>query len=403
MTADGGLGSRADRTRIGWWAFVLALAAVAAFIAYSFIGMLALGIFGYYATRPICRRLVRLTDSKGIAAGATVLLAVVPILLLVGYTIYQVYKGIRQFIDAGGPTALGGYFDLGSLPAEQRRTVVSLLQNPSQLFSQPEQVAQTLLQVGTQVLGAIFGTLVLLAIVLAISFFLLENDDRIAAGLEELFGGRDTVAYAYASAVDGDLESVFFGNLLFVLTMAVIAVIMYEATNLLAPPGLHIPMILVLAVLTGVTSLLPIIVSKVIYLPVVVYLAVQALSSDGGGLLFVFSVLVVYFLVLDILPQTFIQPYITGRKLDMMLMMFAYILGPILFGWYGFFLMPIIFVVLLETIRIPLPELVRGESLTPDVSLGKSIGTDPRALRGGQADEDDADEPVEEDDAATSG
>ena len=43
--------------RIGWWIFILLLAGAAAFIAYSLIGMVVLGVFGYYATRPIYRRL----------------------------------------------------------------------------------------------------------------------------------------------------------------------------------------------------------------------------------------------------------------------------------------------------------------------------------------------------------
>ena len=60
--------------------------------------------------------------------------------------------------------------------------------------------------------------------------------------------------------------------------------------------------------------------------------------SSGGSFLFVVGVLVVYFLVLGILLQTFLQPYITGRKLDMM--MSAYVLRPILFGWYGFSCFP---------------------------------------------------------------
>ena len=276
--------------------------------------------------------------------------------------------------------------------ARERETVTMFLQNPIQAVSQPQQVAQTLLDVGVQVLGA----LVFLGLVLAFSYFLLRNDNQLAAALRKLFDGRDTVAYAYASAVDGDLESVFFGNLLFVVAMSVVAAVAYEVTNLLAPQGLHIPMILVLAVLTGVTSLIPLVVSKVIYLPVVAYLGFQAVSSSSGGFLFVVGVLVVYFLVLDILPQTFLQPYITGRKLDMMVMMFAYILGPILFGWYGFFLMPIVFTVMLEAIRIPLPELVRGDPLTPDVSLGEGVGTDLQATLA------KSEKPLDEDeDAAT--
>lgn len=65
----------------------------------------------------------------------------------------------------------------------------------------------------------------------------------------------------------------------------------------------------------------------------------------------------------------------------MVLMMFGYILGPILFGWYGFFLLPIIFIVMLEAIRIILPELLHGEELTADAVLGESVGADPQSTR----------------------
>jgi hypothetical protein len=63
----------------------------------------------------------------------------------------------------------------------------------------------------------------------------------------------------------------------------------------------------------------------------------------------------------------------------MVVMMFAYLLGPILFGWYGFFLLPILFVLIVEAIRIVLPELVRGEPLTPSAMIGDSIGTNPES------------------------
>ncbi|EMA46723.1 AI-2E family transporter [Halococcus saccharolyticus] len=390
--ADLGSGPPTDRTRLGWWVFVIGLAAIAGYVAYSFIGMVVLGVFGYYATRPICRRLARRIDSDGIAAGATVLLVVVPILLLVAYAGFNVFQQLQGVVGASGGGAAGGFIDLGVLPPEQQETARTLLQNPTQVVSQPEQAAQTALTVGAQAFGAVAGGLVLVGLALTLSYFLLQNDDQLAGGLEELFGGRETVAYAYAAAVDEDLESVFFGNLLFVITMAVIAAIAYEATNLLAPGSLHVPMVLVLAVLTGFTSLIPIVVGKVIYLPVVAYLGVQALQTGGGALVFVAAVLVVYFLVLDILPQTFLQPYITGRQLDMVVLMFAYLLGPILFGWYGFFLLPIVFIAILELVRIVLPELVRGEPLTPTVSLGEGVGTNPRSARDDVPGEDAADE-----------
>ena len=381
-------GPPTDRSRLGWWAFVLALTLIAGYIAYSFIGMAVLGVFGYYGTRPIYQQLSRRIDSDGIAAGATVLLVVIPILLLLLYAGFNIFTQIQQAVGASGSGAFGSFIDLSMLPPEQREAVRTLLQNPRQLVSQPQQVAQTLLSAGARVLGAIAGGLVLIGLALAFSYFLLKNDDRLSDGLEELFGGRETVAYAYTTAVDEDLESVFFGNLLFVLTMSVIAAIVYWATNFFAPAGLHIPMVLVLAVLTGAASLIPIVVGKVIYLPVVAYLGIQAIQSGGSAkLAFVAGVLVAYFLVLDILPQTFIQPYITGRQLDMLVLMFAYILGPILFGWYGFFLLPIVFIAILELVRIVLPQLVQGEALTPAVSIGEGIGTNPHEARSDTATE----------------
>ena len=395
------VGPSTDRSRLGWWAFVLALALVAGFIAYSFIGMAVLGVFGYYATRPIYRRLERRVDSDGIAAGVTVLLIVIPLLVLLLYAGFNVVQQVQQAIGAGGSGAAGSVVDLSMLPSDQADTVRTFLRNPRQAVSQPQQVAGTVLGLGAQAFSAVTGGLLLVGLALTISFFLLKNDDRLGGGLEALFGGRDTVAYTYAAAVDEDLESVFFGNLLFVLTMAVIAVIAYEATNLLAPAGLHIPMVLVLGVLTGAASLIPIVVGKVIYLPVVAYLGFQALQAgSNGAIAFVVGTLVVYFLVLDILPQTFIQPYITGRQLDMLVLMFAYILGPILWGWYGFFLLPIVFIAILELVRIVLPELVRGERLTPTVTLGEGVGADPRSARDDVAADDAADTDGEADDPA---
>lgn len=370
-----------NRVRVGWWAFILALAVAAAFIVYSFIGMVVLGVFGYYATRPICRRLARHIESDGVAAGGTVLLIVAPIVLLVAYIGIRLVQQVQQAFDTGGSAVFGGVLDLGALPDKQRETVTMLLQNPGQSISQPQQMAGMLLDVGSQVFGAVAGGLLLVGLALTLSYFLLRNDTQLAGGLQELFGGQDTVAFSYAAAVDEDLESVFFGNLLFVVAMAVLAMLVYWATNVLAPEELRVPMILVLGFLTGIASLIPIVVGKLIYVPVVVYLAVQAVEAGGTGLAFVGGTLIVYFLVLDILPQTFLQPYITGRQLDAVLLMFGYLLGPILFGWYGFFLLPIIFTVMLEAIRIVLPELVRGAPLTPDVSMGENVGATLRSAR----------------------
>ena len=71
-----------DRVRVGWWLFVALLVGVAAYIANAFVGLLVTGVFGYYATRPINDRLNELVDSDAIAAAATVLVVILPILFI---------------------------------------------------------------------------------------------------------------------------------------------------------------------------------------------------------------------------------------------------------------------------------------------------------------------------------
>jgi predicted PurR-regulated permease PerM len=382
------------RGRVGWWLFIGLLALLAGYIAYSFVGLLALGVFGYYATRPIYDEVDEYVDSDSMVAWATVLIVLVPIFLLALYTTFQAFTQVQQFLATGSDLpGIASNLPTDVIPGDQRRAVTSLLQDPQQLVSNPRDTVGTLIQTGLTVLSAVVGTLLFLALAVTLSYFLLKNDEEIGAGLEELFGGRDTSAYAYARAVDEDLESVFFGDLLFVIAMTVIAAVVYSGTNVLAPSPLQVPQVFALAFFTGVASLIPIVVGKVVYLPVVGFLAWQAVTSSGNQLPFVGGALVVYFLTLDILPQTFLQPYLSGRELDMMLLMFAYLLGPVLFGWYGFFLLPIILVVMLEAVRIPLPELLHGEPLTQSPSLADSVGSTPDVMKESPAESDGATEP----------
>jgi predicted PurR-regulated permease PerM len=401
--------SRERWNRLAWWAFVAVLGLAALYIAHVFVGLLVVGVFGYYATRPICRRLSRVIDSEPLAASATVLLVLVPILLV------TLIAGVRIVSQVGAALAdsdgllglVGENFALDALPEEQREVLLEILADPVGAVTSGGGI-EPLIGAGVAAFSALAGTLLFLGLAISLSFFLLKTDEQLAAGFRDLVGGPGTTAHAYAAAVDEDLESVFFGNLLFVVAMSLIAAVVYWVTNLVAPAGLAIPMVFILAFLTGLASLIPVVVGKLVYLPVVGLLALQATEAGGGALAFVGGVLVVYFLLLDIMPQTFLQPYLSGRQLGMMLLMFGYILGPILFGWYGFFLLPIVFVVMVEAIRIPLPELVHGERQTPTVSMAESTDSDPDQLPDdepgdGSGSEGDTSEFVEGGDTAESG
>lgn len=60
--------SKFDRSRVLWWALTAVLAGTLGLLVYSYIGTFVLGIFIYYAARPVYRRLRVVVGSPGLAA-----------------------------------------------------------------------------------------------------------------------------------------------------------------------------------------------------------------------------------------------------------------------------------------------------------------------------------------------
>jgi hypothetical protein len=60
------------------------------------------------------------------------------------------------------------------------------------------------------------------------------------------------------------------------------------------------------------------------------------------------------------------------------LLLLAYIFGPLLFGWYGIFLGPMLLVLVVHFVRHVLPELLASETISP-TALGTDVWTaEPR-------------------------
>jgi len=293
-----------DRARVPWWLLVVSLGAVAALIAHAFVGVIALGLFGYYATRPICARFKRFVDSRSLAATLTVLVVLLPTLVFATIAAIRLFTQVQQLLgNAPAASVITRIAGLEALPQAQREQLIKLVINPASVIGSGDSTWATL-DTLLGVLQGLFGVLFVVSLAVTLSYVLLARGGELSDGLVELFGGEDTMAYDYALAVDADLESVFFGNLLFVVVMAILATMTYAATNAIAPAGLQIPMVIVLGFLTGVASLVPLVVGKLVYVPVVAYLGIQALQAPRTALGFVVVVLVVYVLVLDLLPPS---------------------------------------------------------------------------------------------------
>jgi predicted PurR-regulated permease PerM len=75
-----------DHWRTFWLVVALGLATVAAFVLFRFAGTFVLGVFLYYASRPIFDRLRKRTERPGVAAAGALFLLALPVVLLFWYT-----------------------------------------------------------------------------------------------------------------------------------------------------------------------------------------------------------------------------------------------------------------------------------------------------------------------------
>ena len=367
------------KARVGYW--LLALLALVVFVGavYLFVGTLVTGLFLYYAVRPIDRRIESFVDSDGLAAILTLVLVVLPLLALVGYVAFIAVQNINNVVTQEIWNFVQPYVDVGQI------------QSLSELANEPREILNQLRQSGIQgVISMVLGAVGLLAnavvhvfLMTAVVFYLLRDDRRLARWYRSAVG-EETPAHVLGQHMDRDISSVYFSNVLFMSVIAVFSALGYSLFNLVAPSALQIPLPIVLGVLTGVASIVPLVVGKLVYVPIAAYLFGAALQSPADVLVYPAAFTVGAFLFLDFIPLTFLLPLIAGRTLHSGLMIFAYVGGTLVFGWYGLFLGPLVLVVTLRIATDLVPALVRGDAVSP----GPSNEPPPRA----RGDESTADE-----------
>ena len=357
--------SDVDWSRTAWWGIGAVLAAALSFVVYSFVGTFVFGVFIYYATRPIYNRIRKRIPQSSVAAAVAIFAMVLPALLLAGYALLIVANQIRELDIAGN-----GYLD--QLPFTQE--TLDVLTDPSQVAMIDWQQYVTLDTLGGALNSlaqaadtvAFLGTgAVHLFVMLAVAFYLLRDGGRLGRYLVR-FTDQSGIVDAYGLAVDRDLKSIFFGNILNAIVTGTIGVIVYSVLNVFAPEGGSIPAAALVGLIAGVASLIPIVGMKLVYVPVAAFMTVRAVANGvDGGLAFVLAFALASLVVVDTIPDLVLRPYVSGRSLHVGAVMIAYTLGPLLFGWYGIFLMPVLLVLVVHFVRIVLPELLAGEPLRP--------------------------------------
>lgn len=388
-----------DRSRLAWWILGFVLGGALLFVLYSFVGTFVFGLFLYYATRPIYRRIrVRIRPASLAAAVALFVLAL-PALALVAYT---GAVGVSELVRLTNE----GLFDLSRYPftADQLAGLTDfeelLMLDPAAVtFEQFRRAVSSLGSAGGAVAFVGIGLVHLFAMI-ALAFYLLRDDRNFSRWFRGRIADDRGVMEAFFAGVDRDFNNIFFGNILNAVLTGTIAVVAYSLLNLVAPPRIAIPAAGLVGLFAGVASLIPVVGMKLVYVPVTAYLGVTSYLADPNTLWFTASFFAVSFVVVDTIPDLVLRPYVSGRHLHVGAVMIAYTLGPLLFGWYGIFLGPIVLVLVVNFARHVLPVLIAREPLVPyavdpGVVAGGSPGepgsNTPEAVAAGGGDDPDPD------------
>jgi predicted PurR-regulated permease PerM len=347
-----------DWGRVVWMGFGVVLGIVLLYVLHRFVGTFVFGLFLYYSTRRLYRHVRPRVRPASLAAGLSLCLLALPAILLLYYATAIGLQELERFASNSDLQPYlqitGDYFNVSDIAS-----------NPETLLSEAGgmELLQTTLSEAMNYVGFIATGLLHVFIMLALAFYLLRDGPRMSRWASE-FGDEYGVLETYVRAVDGSLEKIFAGNILNALVTAIVGAISYSVLAFFAPNGFGVPYPALLGLLTGVASLIPIVGMKLVYFPVTGYLAFLA-YNEGSGWGYVALFFLVSLVIVDVIPDLLVRPYVAGGDLHTGTVMFAYIFGPLLFGWYGIFLAPLLLVLVTHFVRLVLPELLGGKSIRP--------------------------------------
>lgn len=360
-----------------WWAVAALVTVLLLWVGFSYVGTFALGLFVYYATRPVNKRIEARFGGAKRSALVSLFAVVLPFIVILGLVAASVGLAI-----AGARGALAGQLS-GFI--EPYLTAISAIQTPQQAVDYVQTVladatVQSTLDAILGTVGTLGGAVFQTFLIAAFVYFLLRDDSSFAAWFEREVADEDSAVTRYFRAVDADLEGVYYGQLLTIFAVIVIASVLYVGLNLVAPPGMDIPQPVLFAALTGVATFIPLIGRGIVYTIIAAYLSFVAITTDPVLLWYPLVFLFLTFWGLDNVVRYAVRPRLAGRDVPASLLLFTYLLGGGLWGWYGIFLAPFLFVLSWEFVRAVFPSLVRGDPIEPGMPPTDLPPTDQTTL-----------------------
>ncbi len=359
--------------------FGVFLAVAAGVMAYRFVAPLTVGVFVYYSTRPFYRKLKRFGIPSRVRAALVIILFSLPIVLIMGYTALLLVREVRRFsreysIDgmAGAGTGTGANSTvLGSLNEARGLSPEGIVE--AYRAGELDAVVEFLSSQAPFVFDLMSDLFVNMVIVVIVTYYLLVDGWRIRELL--LRYDEDGVLREYFDTADEEISAAFVGNFLNVVIISAVAMVVYAGYNVVVPASVEVPFLALAGALTGIASLIPVVGMKVVYVPLAAAAgAGPLLAGDTSVVGYLVAFLIVVFVLVDTIPDVFLRPYLSGDCTHVGLLMLAYIIGPLFFGFHGLFLAPLILLLGVTFFYNVLPYLLGGDK----ESIGASDGNQAR-------------------------
>lgn len=343
-----------------WSVVTLVFFGIVAYSITAFLSSFTLAIFFYYSTRPLYRYLskYKYLQNNTWRSLTTISIGVIPLVLLLGYTVTVILTESRNLIVRYDFTVLNNI-----LPTVFTQEFITVVQQPLILIENANGLDPELLQQIGEWSGVMVGflseVLISLSLTLFIVFYLLRDDHKASNWVHNQMSTITPMWTHLWEQIDSDLHIVFYGNILNMFFTGFVSILLFVGYNVIAPESIQIGYPFLLGALSGLASLLPVIGTKLTYIPLTTYLGVLSyLESDYTLLVIVGLLLAVSFVLIDFIPDMIIRPYLSGQNIHPGIILFGYISGATIIGWYGFFLAPIIIVVIYNFIKIIFPRLI---------------------------------------------
>lgn len=325
-------------------------------MAEPFADVLIYAIFVYYISRPLYRRLLKITKRESLSAFISIFLLIFPVSIVFLWGMSIAVAETLRFIsslDASYARAVGNFLaqhskSLQELSFDQWISLAGRYQN-----------IQDTITVGVNLIFRSLDILLRLILVYTSTTYLLIDGPRLRSWMVKVPYPNEThVTAKFFDKIDKDLHSVFYGSIQTSILMAIVAFLVFTGLNTVAPQGMMMKYTILTALMIGIASLVPMVGAALVYLPVTAVMAVSAhlngnLMADGWFTgLFLASCL-----IFDYAINMVFKPHVAGKGTHQGLMLLAFLLGPLAFGPSGLFLGPIAVVVMMNYAKIIMPRI----------------------------------------------